>query len=59
MEPTPESFKMYTLEEVAAILGVSVRTMHTYVKTGKIKAVKIGGSWKVSTKNLQQFIDGE
>lgn len=59
MEPTPESFKMYTLEEVAAILGVSVRTMHTYVKTGKIRAVKIGGSWKVSTKNLQQFIDGE
>lgn len=59
MEPTPESFKMFTLEEVATILGVSVRTMHTYVKTGRIKAVKIGGSWKVSTKNLQQFIDGE
>ena len=59
MEPIPESFKMYSLEEVAAILGVSVRTMHTYVKTGKIKAVKIGGSWKVSTSNLQKFVDGE
>lgn len=59
MEPTPENFKMFTLEEVSTILGVSVRTMHTYVKTGRIKAVKIGGSWKVSTKNLQQFIDGE
>lgn len=59
MEPIPEIFKMYSLEEVAAILGVSVRTMHTYVKTGKIKAVKIGGSWKVSTSNLQKFIDGE
>ena len=59
MEPIPENFKMYSLEEVAAILGVSVRTMHTYVKEGKIKAVKIGGSWKVSTSILQKFIDGE
>lgn len=54
-----DTFRLYTLTEVEPILGVSHRTLLDYVKTGKIKAVKIGGKWKVSEENLKTFINGE
>ena len=54
-----DTFRLYTLTEVEPILGVSHRTLLDYVKTGKIKAVKIGGKWKVSEENLKAFINGE
>lgn len=54
-----DTFRLYTLTEVEPILGVSHRTLLDYVKTGKIKAVKIGGKWKVSEENLKVFINGE
>lgn len=56
--PAP-SFKTYSLDETAAILGIAPRTMHDYIKTGRIKAQKIGGHWRISEKNLQNFIDGD
>ena len=54
-----DTFRLYTLTEVEPILGVSHRTLLDYVKKGKIKAVKIGGKWKVSEENLKAFINGE
>ena len=54
-----DTLRLYTLTEVEPILGVSHRTLLDYVKTGKIKAVKIGGKWKVSEQNLKAFINGE
>ncbi len=54
-----DTFRLYTLTEVEPILGVSHRTLLDYVRKGKIKAVKIGGKWKVSEENLKAFINGE
>ena len=54
-----DTFRLYTLTEVEPILGVSHRTLLDYVRKGKIKAVKIGGKWKVSEENLRAFINGE
>ena len=54
-----DTFRLYTLTEVEPILGVSHRTLLDYVRKGKIKAVKIGGKWKVSAENLKAFINGE
>jgi len=48
--------KIYTLEEVMDILHVTQRTMYRYIKTGKLKAVKIGKYWRVSPEALQDFI---
>jgi len=56
--PAP-SFKTYGLDETAAILKISRRTLQDYIKTGRIKAQKIGGHWRISEKNLQRFIDAE
>ena len=48
--------KVYTLDEVADILKVSRRTLYTYVKEGKLAAVKMGKYWRVSQESLQAFI---
>lgn len=54
-----EDIRVYTLTEIEPILGVTHRTLLDYVKTGKLKAVKIGGKWKISEENLRKFINGE
>ncbi len=54
-----ESLKVYTLTEIEPILGVTHRTLLTYIKDGRLKGVKIGGKWKVSGDNLRKFINGE
>ena len=54
-----EAFRLYTLTELEEILGVSHRTLLDYVKSGKLKARKIGGKWKVTEENLKLFINGE
>ena len=43
-----EELKVYTLTEIEPILGVTHRTLLTYIKDGRLKGVKIGGKWKVS-----------
>lgn len=50
---------LYNLTDLESILGVTHRTLLTYVKTGKLKATKIGGKWKVSDDNLKKFVNGE
>ena len=54
-----ETFRLYTLTEIEPILGVTHRTLLDYVAKKKIKAVKVGGKWKVSEENLRAFINGE
>ena len=53
-----EELKIYSLAEIAPILGVTHRTLLTYIKDGRLKGVKIGGKWKVSGENLRKFING-
>ena len=54
-----EDLKVYSLTEIEPILGVTHRTLLTYIKDGRLKGVKIGGKWKVSGENLRKFINGE
>ncbi|MGO4926907.1 helix-turn-helix domain-containing protein [Streptococcus alactolyticus] len=45
------------IEEVANILKVTRRTIYNYIKSGDLKAVKMGKYWRVSEANLQDFIE--
>ena len=54
-----EDLKVYTLTEIEPILGVSHRTLLSYIKSKRLKGSKIGGKWKVSKENLRKFLDGE
>lgn len=51
-----EDIKLYTLEEVMEFLHTSRRTLYRYIKDGKLKAVKIGGRWKVTDEALKDFL---
>lgn len=54
-----EGFRLYTLSDLEPILGVTHRTLQTYIKDGRLKGVKIGGKWKVTEDNLVKFLNGE
>ena len=52
--------KMYNLKEVADILGIKVRTVREWIKTGYLKAKKYDGKrfWVVSQEEINR-IKGE
>jgi len=52
-----ENLKLYTIKEVAKILDISTRTVSSYIKDGKIKAMKIGGKWKIKESDLKEYLD--
>lgn len=54
-----DNITLYSLTDIEPILGVTHRTLLQYVKDKKLKAVKIGGKWKVTEENLQKFLNGE
>ena len=56
VQSMPKRKKNYlTIGDVAKYLQLGERTVHRYVKEGRIKAVKIGG-WRIMKKDLQDFI---
>ncbi|HRR98121.1 MAG TPA: helix-turn-helix domain-containing protein [Candidatus Syntrophosphaera sp.] len=52
-----EIIRLYTLTEVADILRVTRRTLYNYIKSGKLKAVKMGREWRITYENLKDFIE--
>ena len=54
-----EAIRLFTLTEIEPILGVTHRTLLTYIKDGRLKGVKIGGKWLVSEDNLKKFLNGD
>ncbi len=51
------TIKLYSILEVCDILQLTRRTVYTYIKEGKLKAVKIGKYWRVTEENLSEFIN--
>jgi hypothetical protein len=50
--------KLYSVEDVAAALGVTSRSILNYIKDGSLIARKIGGVWKVTADNYKRYIEG-
>ena len=53
-----EELKLYTLNEIAPVLGVTKRTLLNHVYNGTLKANKIGGKWRVTKSQLDDFLKG-
>ena len=49
---------MYSVDEVAGILGLHVRTVRGYVRDGRLKAVRIGKQYRITEADLQTFTGG-
>jgi excisionase family DNA binding protein len=50
--------KLYTIEEVAKLLGVQRDTASKYIAQGRLKANIIGGRKYVTEENLKEFLLG-
>ena len=46
--------RTYTVDEVAALLGISRTSAYEFVKRGEVKFVKIGVSIRISKKSFDE-----
>jgi len=46
---------LYSVEQVAGLLGLHVRTVRNYVREGRLKAVRIGKQYRISREDLETF----
>ncbi len=51
-----EDITHYTVNEVATNLRVAPRTIYEYIKTGKLKGIKIANKWRFSKKHIDDFL---
>jgi excisionase family DNA binding protein len=47
---------LFSAAEVAEILDIHPRTVNEYVRDGKLKAIQVGGGWKISERALKAFV---
>jgi len=47
--------KLYSLKQAREMLGVGERTIHRYIHSGRLRAIKIG-YWKISNADLLAFL---
>ncbi|WBB76520.1 helix-turn-helix domain-containing protein [Micromonospora sp. WMMD1128] len=43
---------MYSVEQVAALLGLHVRTVRGYIRAGRLRAVRIGKQYRIARADL-------
>lgn len=48
---------VYDLKDLSKKLKISVRTLRQYIKSGKLKAKKIGKAYYVTEPNLMAFLE--
>lgn len=48
--------EILTLEEVAKILNLKVSTIRKYCRHGELPCIKIGRSYRVEKKDLENFL---
>lgn len=48
--------KLYSVKEAQNYLGVCDETIYRYIKSGKLKAVRVGGLWRISSEALEEFL---
>ena len=51
--------KFYDVKQVSGKLGVRVEAIRRYIKSGRLKAVKVGNKYIVSEDNYNDFINGK
>lgn len=52
-----EKQTIYTVKEVAEMLKVHFQTILAYIKDGKLMAMKIGKGYRISKKDLDDFLE--
>ena len=47
------SQQLHSIEEVAKLLGLHVRTVRSYVREGRLKAIRIGKQYRIAREDLE------
>ena len=48
---------LLTPEQVAGILQVHILTIYGYIREGKLDAIRLGRSYRITHQDLEQFIE--
>lgn len=48
----------YTVEQISQMLSIHPKTIQRYIREGKLKAIKIGKSWRIGGHELSCFTEG-
>lgn len=54
---TSNRIRLYTLDEAADFLAVSVRTLRRKIATGELTAHRFGRLWRIAEADLLAFLD--
>ena len=52
------SQELFSVDQVAAQLGLHVRTVRNYVRDGRLKAVRIGKQYRIAREDLEALTGG-
>jgi len=47
----------YTTEEIAKMLSIHVATVRRWIREGKLPAILLGKSYRVTKQDLRQFLE--
>lgn len=52
-----EDERFYTIKEVAELLKVSDGAVRKWLKSGKLKGIKLGRIWRIKKSDLEEFLN--
>jgi len=47
---------MYSIDEVASMLGVNRNTVRRMLIRGELKGIKVGRLWRIKEEDLKEFL---
>ena len=47
--------QLYSIERIAELLNLHVKTVRAYVRSGRLKATRIGKQYRVTRRDLEEF----
>ena len=50
---------IYTPQEIAEVLKVSTATLSRAIRDGKLKALRVGGQWRIVGTDLVKYLNVE
>jgi excisionase family DNA binding protein len=50
------NYELLTVEEVANILRLNVRTIWRMLKDGRLKGIRLGGGWRIPKAELDRLL---
>ncbi len=54
-----DGVKLYEVEDLVKMMKLSRVSVQAYLRTGRMKGVKIGKHWHITDENLKAFLSGD